>query len=321
MATAEHPLPREGRAGIRTGGFRHPAFPLAVFHAFWFGQFFLALLPSWSGGSYYDYGFLTPLVLPWIYLARWKEQELDPDRWRAGRSRIESSKLTWILLATALVLIAFLRLVESVDSAWRAPLYAHGGVVLAFAGYLHIRLFGWSRWTAYVPVAVLVILSIPLPVFVETSLIHGLTREVTETAAMATRWMGVPVTVSGETLLLDNIPLQVGEGCSGVRSFQSSVFAGFLLGELLRLRPGSRLLLVVAGVAAAFLANCLRVIFLVRHAADHGEENLQSLHDVSGGVSMTATFAFLFLAALLLNRDRAGNSRRAAIRTDRTGQA
>lgn len=281
---------------------RHPAFPLGLFLSFWFGQFFLALIPGWNNGTYYDYGFLTPLALPLIYWARWREQELSFSQWQEKLSHIESSRSTWILFGIALLLITFLRLIESADAGWRAPLYLHGAIVIAFAGFLHLQLFGWKQWPGFLPIAILIFLSIPLPSFVETSLIHGLTAQVTETAAMATRWMGIPVTVSGETLLLDNIPLQVGEGCSGVRSFQSSVYAGFLLGELLRLLLGSRVLLIVAGVIIAFLTNCLRVIFLVQHAAENGEKDLQSLHDLSGNISMTVTFSILFATAFLLRQ-------------------
>lgn len=281
---------------------RHPLFPLVLFLGFWYGQFFLALLPAWNGGTYYDYGFLTPVVLPLIYWARWRDENIAPSQWREKLAQIQSSIFTWILLGISLLLLTGLRVVESVDAGWRAPLFLHGGIVIGFAGFLHIKLFGWNRTLTFLPIAILLFLSIPLPKFVESSLIHTLTQQVTETAAIATRWMGIPVEVSGETLLLDNIPLQVGEGCSGVRSFQSSVYAGFLLGELLRLTLGTRFLLILAGVLFAFLTNCARVIFLVRYAAEKGDENLQSLHDLSGNISMSTTFLLLLATALILRK-------------------
>lgn len=304
----DKPVPtRKASPGTAVPGslFRAPQLAIGAFLLLWFGQFFLALVPSWGDGTYYDYGFLTPLLLPLVLLLRWQGQGLDRAGWQARLAKVESSATTWILLGASVAALIPLRLIETVDAAWRLPLYLHGGIVLVFAGYLHLRLFGGASWKSFVPVAVLLLLSIPLPRLIEASLIHGLTAQVTETAAIATRWLGIPVEIAGETLLLDNIPLQVGEGCSGVRSFQGVIFAGFLMGELVRLGLRQRLLLIAVGVGIAFLANCARVIFLVHHAAHHGEAHLQSLHDTSGNVSTTLSFAMLLAMTFLLRKQKA----------------
>ncbi|MEM9283870.1 MAG: archaeosortase/exosortase family protein, partial [Verrucomicrobiota bacterium] len=134
------------------------------------------------------------------------------------------------------------------------------------------------------------------------------TERVMEAAVGYNRFMGYPLTMAGETIFANGIPLQVSEGCSGIRSFQSSVFAGFVIGEFLRLKWHSRILLVLLGAGLAFLGNCGRVIFLVHHAFQHGDENLQKLHDVSGYVSLAATLAAIVGLGLLIDKFQSRHS-------------
>jgi exosortase/archaeosortase family protein len=134
---------------------------------------------------------------------------------------------------------------------------------------------------------------VPLPSRVEFSLIKGLTDGVLDFALFANRMTGLPLESSGETIIADGIPLHVSDGCSGIRSFQSGIFAGFVLGEFLRLGLISRALLVASGLGLAFFMNGFRVIYLVRHAVAHPDADLQKVHDVSGYVSLTLTFVLI----------------------------
>ncbi|MEM9016755.1 MAG: exosortase/archaeosortase family protein [Verrucomicrobiota bacterium] len=267
-----------------------------------FTQLFFALYPSWTDGTYYDYGLLAPIILLLVYKLRWNEESLPIGSLVARMENLQRSPLSWILLFSFLLLLIPLRLIESVEASWRAPLLLHGSLLLGLIGYFQFRLFGSKGLLSFLPVAVLTFLVIPLPTYLETNLIEGLTNAVTETAATAVRWSGIPVEVAGQTLILDNLPLHVAEGCSGIRSFQSSVFAAILIGEFFRLSLLRRTLLLSLGVAAAFLFNATRVVYLVFHAANHGDANLQSMHDLSGQVSMVATFLLLGLGAIALRR-------------------
>ena len=75
--------------------------------ALWF-QLAIALHPWWEDGSYYDYGWLVPLLCIWCLWARW--QNLAP------KDRIlTTSPLTriWqVILVLAIVGLAFIRLIE-----------------------------------------------------------------------------------------------------------------------------------------------------------------------------------------------------------------
>jgi len=275
--------------------------------SFWFflsllyAQLALALLPSWSDGTYYDYGLLVPFLAPFFFLARWRDTGLSASSLHESLARITASRLTTLLLLFGLLGLTLLRLAQGADSGWRAPLYFHALIVLGITAVFLFRILGKTAFSFW-PCAILILLAVPLPSQVEFSLIHNLTSGVVEFALFVNRMMGLPLVSSGETIFANGIPLHVSDGCSGIRSFQSGVFAGFVLGEYLRLSIPSRVLLFGSGLGLAFLMNGVRVIYLVQHAVSHPEADLQKVHDVSGYVSLTATFALIGGTGWLLDR-------------------
>jgi exosortase/archaeosortase family protein len=277
------------------------AFGLWLFLSLLYGQLTLALLPSWSDGTYYDYGFLVPFLAPLFFLTHWKES--GPGSERLNRSLRGMTREVWLigLVFLSLVIITLLRLVQGADSGWRTPLYLHALTVLGITFVLLFRLQGKSA-IRYWSCAIVVLLAVPLPSKLEFSLIHSLTAGVMEFALFANRMMGLPLASSGETIFANGIPLHVSDGCSGIRSFQSGVFAGFVLGEFLRLSLFSRLLLVACSLGLAFLMNGSRVIYLVQHAVAYPDADLQKVHDISGYLSLTLTFILIGTTGWLIGR-------------------
>ena len=302
MKTAET---QSAQANVESGTVRWWREPQAAFWGFlallW-GQFFWALYPSWMDGTYYDYGLIVPFLSVYFFMTRWKEIPRTPDQMAPRIEQSGRHPLTWIALLLVVAVTTLLRLIESVDTGWRLPLYLHGGIVMLTTALFLARLLGWSNLAAFWSVAGLVVLAIPLPSGVESSLIHQLTAGVVDVSVFANRMAGLPVMNSGETLFVNGVPLQVSEGCSGIRSFQSSLFAGFVLGEFMRLGLLGRGALVILSLVTAFLMNCLRVIFLVQYAAGHPEADLDHIHDQSGYVSLTLTFGVIVGLAYLLGR-------------------
>ncbi len=280
---------------------RARALAFRVFLALLYAQLAWALVPSWNDGTYYDYGFLVPFLAPFFFLNRWKESGPDAAALDRGLRRLAGSVPIMLLVVTAVALATLLRLAQWADSGWRTPLYLHAFTVLGLTAVLLFRLQGRSA-IAYWPCAVIVLLAVPLPSNLESSLIHGLTMGVLEFALFINRMLGLPLESSGETIFANGVPLQVSDGCSGIRSFQSGIFAGFVLGELLRLSLVSRILLIGSGLGLAFLMNGGRVIYLVRHAVAHPGADLQRIHDLSGYVSLTLTFVLIAGVGWLLGR-------------------
>ncbi|MEM1443091.1 MAG: hypothetical protein AAGF67_12165, partial [Verrucomicrobiota bacterium] len=109
--------------------------PYGVFLAIWFGQLFYALVPSWGDGSYYDYGFIAPLALGFLFVMRWNEAGLPSDELDSQLRSLARAPLTWLILIPLLVLLFPLRLIETVEPDWRAPLYLHALICLSFFFY------------------------------------------------------------------------------------------------------------------------------------------------------------------------------------------
>jgi exosortase len=270
-----------------------------VFLGLLYAQLALALIPSWNDGTYYDYGFLVPFLVPYFFLVRWKESGPDAATLDRGLRRLASSVPVALGLLAGILFIGLMRLTQWADSGWRTPLYLHAFAVLILTAVVLFRLQGRSA-VHYWACAVIVLLAVPLPSGIEHSLIRNLTMGVLEFALFVNRMLGLPLESSGETIFANGIPLQVSDGCSGIRSFQSGIFAGFVLGEFLRLAPVSRLLLFASGLGLAFLMNGFRVIYLVRHAVAHPDADLQKIHDISGYVSLSLTFLLIAGAGWLL---------------------
>ena len=275
--------------------------------AFWaflsvlFIQLALALMPSWSDGTYYDYGYLAAVLVPYFFLARWKEDGLSPNELDLRLRKLATSPPLIGLVAATIAIVTLLRMAQWADSGWRTPLYLHAFIVLGTSGTILARLLG-RRAVAFWGCATVVLLAVPLPTRLEFTLIHGLTEGVLEFSLFVNRMLGLPLMSQGETIFANGIPLQVSDGCSGIRSFQSGIFAGFVLGEFLRLRAVARILLLAAGLGLAFLMNGCRVIYLVRHAVSYPEADLQKVHDLSGYVSLTTTFLLIAGTAWLLSK-------------------
>lgn len=282
------------------------SFPFWLFLALWFGQLCLALAPSWGDGTYYDYGYMVILVAPYFFFVRWQEIKGREEMVADGIPKLVRSPLVLSVFFLFTAIIVVLRLIQNVDSGWRPPLMLHALLVISFIALCLGLVVGWKNTLRFLPCALLVLLAVPLPSAIEFSLIHGLTERVVDTAVFANRMLGLPVTSSGETLFANGIPLHVSEGCSGIRSFQSSIFAGFVLGEFVRLSFLNRFLLLAFSLLTAFCMNCLRVIYLVQHAAGNPEADLQKIHDVSGYVSLTLTFCAIFGIASLLKKAETG---------------
>lgn len=300
MEVAHHPTIRSRKE--EGGGFHRTFLPFWMFQGLWFGQLCLALVPVWGDGTYYDYGYMILFLVPYFFYLRWIEKEDRRERLTQEVPRLVRSPLIVTVFLFSFCLVVLLRLIQTVDSGWRAPLWIHAFIVIGFSALCFGRITGRKGLLPFASCAIIILLAVPLPSSVEFSLIHGLTERVIDAAVFANRMLGLPVTSSGETLFANGIPLHVSEGCSGIRSFQSSIFAGFALGEFVRLSVLNRIAVLLLSLATAFCMNCLRVVYLVQYASRHPEADLEKVHDISGYISIALTFLIILGFAGLLRR-------------------
>jgi len=128
---------------------------------------------------------------------------------------------------------------------------ALGGVVVYLWGIR--QLFHW-----WLPAALLV-LSVPIPDVVLSTIALPLQLQASEMGASLLEWRHVPVQLAGNVIYLPGQSLFVTEACSGLRSLTALISLGLLMGGLWLKSPWLRVALVVLTVPVAMVVNGFRV--------------------------------------------------------------
>jgi len=118
-------------------------------------------------------------------------------------------------------------------------------------GRRHLRLLAFPLAFA--------LLMIPLPAIVFNQIAFPLQLAASRAAEVCLSALRIPALRDGNVIYLSTITLEVAEACSGIRSLVSLITLGVVFGyftETTRLR---RVLLVVATIPIAIVANALRV--------------------------------------------------------------
>jgi exosortase len=228
----------------------------------------------WKYGDYYDYGWFVPPAAAWLFMRRWKDSNI-PVVLPSGK----------VLLAGAILLfpwILFLRILGHTDPSWRLPI-GMLGITAAISSHVVIGItWGWKFSAGYLWITMLCLSAMPWFFAVESGIIHHLTQGVIAATAEVFQLLGKPVEVIGDQLILYDLTVEVTDGCSGVRSFQSFVMASWFFAELYRLSLTRTLVLLLSGCVVAFLVNMGRTYALAHIRFDHGKEAFDQAHDWLG---------------------------------------
>jgi exosortase len=178
--------------------------------------------------------------------------------------------------------------------SWLYTLIVVGATLYAFwlAGGL-----SWTRHFAF-PVA-FILVAVVWPWRIEKALTQGLMQVVAGLTVELLGWLDVPALHHGNLIELSTGVVGVDEACSGIRSFQSTLMAALLMGELYRLRALPRLGLVACGLGLAFTFNVVRTLLLSWQASQHGLAILDKWHDPAGFTIAVACFFALWAIAVL----------------------
>ena len=252
---------------------------------------------EWGHGEYYDYGWFVPPAALWLLVRRWRElpgPERVPARWL-------------VLVACGLLLPWFivLRILGNADPSWRLPMGLLGITAVAGSHGLIGLTRGWRASAAFVWVTLLWLSALPWPSVVESRIVDGLTASVVAVVAEIFQILGKPVEVLGDRLQLHATTVEVTDGCSGVRSFQSFVMATWFFAELQRLRWDRTLILLAVACAVAFVINAARTFALAEIRFTRGEEAFHQAHDLLGLAAFVVSgLIFYFISGWLAENPR-----------------
>ena len=243
---------------------------------------------DWTINDQYQYGWFVPPLALALLVLRWPDRPAPRPAFRPA-----SGWQPALVVAACLLLLLPIRLIEGPNPDWRFIFWVHAGLLTVVSLALAAWCGGWAwlRHFAF-PVAFL-LLAVPWPSGLEQDIVQSLMRAVAEIAAEIMNVLAIPAQAQGNLIRVRGQLVGVDEACSGIRSLQTTLMGGFLLGELSRLNWPRRLALLAGGLFVALAANVFRSSLLVWIAARHGIAALEKYHDFAGVSVLLIVFAGL----------------------------
>jgi exosortase len=247
--------------------------PIAAFGVLW-ADLIRELSSQWEAREQYAYGWFVPFF---AIALLWRRRLDHPP----AKAQKPSMMLKGIVLLPILALLP-LRVIYEINPDWPLLSWVYTMIVIAISLYAVFLAGGWP-WVRHFafPIA-FILVAVAWPWRIEKGLTQGLMSIVARLTVEALGWLGIPALQKGNLIELSTGVVGVDEACSGIRSFQSSVMAALVMGELYRLRTWTRLGLIGCGITLAFSFNVMRTLLLSWQANQHGLAIIDKWHDPAG---------------------------------------
>jgi len=237
------------------------------------------LIGQWSHDPNYSHGFFVPAFSLFV---------LWQDRGRLASLPLRPAWSGLVLLLAAVGILTAGILGAELFLARFSFLLAIAGLVVLVYGWNHLRMaaFPW----------LFLLFMIPIPSIIFNQITFPLQLLASKVAAVTLPLLGVPVLREGNVIQLPAMALEVAEACSGIRSLMSLATLAVIYGYLLEPRNSIRLVLVVASIPIAVLANSFRIVgtgLLVQYWDPEKAEGF--FHTFSGWLIFVVSLVLLFL--------------------------
>jgi exosortase len=215
--------------------------------------------------------------------------------WKKGlvADRTPAVILGLIILIGAVMLRLASELAAELFTMRVSMVMATAGLVVYYMG-LRQALAWWLPFT-------LLVLSVPLPELIRSTLALPLQFRASELGAGLLEWRNVPVRLTGNVIQLPGHRLFVTEACSGLRSLTALLSLSLLMGGIWLQRPALRAGLILAAIPIAVAINGVRVFltgFLVYFVDPKLGEGF--MHITEGWLLFVVSFALVGGVAFLL---------------------
>lgn len=237
------------------------------------------LAGQWWHDPNFSHGFFVPLFSFFVVWA---------NRSRLARVLVKPSWSGLLLVGVGLCVLIVGVLGAELFLSRVSMLLVIAGLVVLFAGwsYFHALLFPWA----------FLILMIPIPAILFNQLTFPLQIVASKFASVVLPLLGVPVLREGNVIMLPSMALEVAEACSGIRSLLSLATLAVIYGYLMETRIWMRVVLGLAAVPIAVMANSLRIVgtgLLVQYWDPDKAEGF--FHTFSGWLIFVSSLVLLFL--------------------------
>ncbi|MGB8353011.1 MAG: exosortase/archaeosortase family protein [Chthoniobacteraceae bacterium] len=244
----------------------------------------------WNPDGEYAYGWAVPLLAAFLYKSRWDDRP-------APSLPIEFA--AFFAIAFALLALPARWLQEAAPErgvcTWS---YAIGCVGISLSLISLAGGMAWFRWFTFPFVFMLT--AVPWPQSLETPVTNSLMRGMAGATVEVLCLIGIPSAQSGNLVHIETGVVDIAEACSGIRSLQAMVMISLFLGELFRLKPARRILLMVLGLAVTLLANVIRTVALSSIGYSRGMSAVDHYHDTAGLAVLLLSLSITLITAYLL---------------------
>lgn len=280
------PVALKAESGSPKGqsGWIWPGIALAVVLIFLYHDILVYLVHQWWTDPNYSHGFIVPFFSAFLV---WK------DRKKLATIKPQPSAWGLAIIVLGAAILVFGVLGAELYTSRTSLLFIIAGLVIYFQGWKYFKevIFAWLFLFLMVPPPDLIMNMVTIPLqFLASDL-----------AAFFLRVFGVPVLQNGNVLQLSNMSLEVVEACSGIRSLISLVTLAIVYGYLLEESYLLRVVLAVAALPIAVLANGLRIMGTGITGLYWNPDKAQGFfHEFSGWVIFILSLIALFVLHKIL---------------------
>ena len=248
------------------------------------------LVQQWWTDPNFSHGFFVPAFSCFVL---WQS--------RSQLAAIRPAPSSWGL---PLILVSLFILILGIFGA--ELFLSRISLILLIAGMI-IFFWGWEMLQAVLFPLLFLILMVPIPAIVFSQITFPLQILASKFAAWILPIFGVPVLREGNVITLPAMPLEVAEACSGIRSLLSLTTLAIMYGYLMEKRVSIRVVLALASIPIAVLANCFRIVgtgLLVQYWDPEKAEGF--FHLFSGWLIFVVSLFMMFALhkALTFSRNR-----------------
>ena len=227
-----------------------PAVLAAIAFAILFSKPAVLLVRDWWNDPDAGHGLLLAPLAIWL-------------AWRSGLVATRPARVSGALILTGAVLLRYL-------SGLAAELFTMRLSLLMGAAGLVLFWCGWRQLLHWWLPVILLVLSIPLPDIVTSSLALPLQLRASRWGAALLEFRHVPVNLSGNVIQLPGRQLFVTEACSGLRSLTALLSLGVLVGGLKKVRAHDGSMRLICNQER--LLKIFRITGLAKVFAIHGSQ-------------------------------------------------
>jgi exosortase len=280
MNRIEEKLPERTtlREAMRNVSFWLQVALLVLLVGFLYYHILARLVMDWWTDPNFSHGFLVPFFSGFVV---WQNRK------RLAALPVEPTWSGLAVVAGALGILIVGVLGVELFLSRSSLVFLIAGLVIYFLGWRHFRatLFPWAFLFFMVPIPAIVFNQVAFPLqFLAARLASSLLD-----------LFGVPVLRQGNIIQLPAMALEVAQACSGIRSLMSLGALAVIYGYFLETRYLPRVLLALAAIPIAVVANGLRVMGTGLLAYYWDPDKAEGFfHVFSGWVIFVISLALLF---------------------------